>query len=307
MQDMRMIRMFGAAIGRGAADEGCALGAHALRRAGIRQRLLQGGRAAKWETTIVARRNGSELAAVRQFSRELARPVCAAVQRNQLPLVLGGDHSCAIGTWSGVASALRPRGALGLVWIDAHMDAHLPHTSPTGNLHGMPLACLLGHGDGVLAHLAGAPALRPEHVCLVGVRSFEDGEAELLERLRVRVIAMDEVHRRGLADCLAEATHIASEGTAAYGLTLDIDGLDPIDAPGVGTPVPGGIRGGELRDVLSARAGDARLAALEVVEYNPLHDPAGVTARLALDLTVAALGASEPLSDQRPQPNGIAA
>lgn len=307
MQDTRMVRMFGAAIGRGAADEGCALGAHALRRAGLRQRLQQGGRNAKWETTIVARRNGSELAAVRQFSRELARPVCAAVQRNQLPLVLGGDHSCAIGTWSGVASALRPRGALGLVWIDAHMDAHLPHTSPTGNLHGMPLACLLGHGDSVLARLAGTPALRPEHVCLVGVRSFEEGEAELLERLRVRVIAMDEVRRRGLEDCLAEATRIACDGTAAYGLSLDVDGLDPDDAPGVGTPVPDGIRGDELRRALSGFAGDPRLAALEVVEYNPLHDPAGVTARLVLDLTAAALGATEPLVDQRPQPNGMAA
>jgi hypothetical protein len=152
----------------------------------------------------------------------------------------------ATGTWSGAAAALRPRGALGLLWIDAHMDAHRPHTSPSGNLHGMPLACLLGHGEPALATLAGAPALAPAHVCLVGVRSYEAEEAQLLEQLGVRVFLMDEVRRRGLPAVLREAHAVVTRGTAGFGVTLDVDAVDPQEAPGVGTPAPGGLRAGSL-------------------------------------------------------------
>jgi len=285
----KSIRVFGAAIGRGAGDEACALGPEALRRAGLLTRLQQQGLRAKWETTIPARREGGDLAAVRHFSRELARPVRSAVLRGHLPLVVGGDHSCAVGTWSGVASAVHARGALGLIWIDAHMDAHVPHTSPSGNLHGMPLACLLGHGDSVLSRQGGRPALSPQHVCLMGVRSYEPDEARLLARLGVRVMLMEEVERRGVAACMQEALRIARAGTAAYGISLDIDSLDPEDAPGVGTPVPGGIRAAALAPVLAQATEDARFAALEVVEYNSVRDRGGMTARLVVELAGRAL------------------
>jgi arginase len=298
----RAIRVLGAASGRGAGDEGCRFGPEAARRAGLLQQLAALGARARWEATLAGDR-GDALTAVRKLAVRLARRVQSAAARGEFPLVLGGDHSCAIGTWSGMASALRSRGALGLIWIDAHMDAHVPATSPSGNLHGMPLACLLGHGDATLAALAGAPALRPEHVSLVGVRSFETGEAQLLQQLGVRVFTSAETERRGLDAVLREAHARATAGTCAFGLTIDVDAVDPLEAPGVGTPEPGGLRARELERTLECFGGDRRLAALEIVEYNPAHDIEGRTAALVCDLATAVLApaarniaaASEPV------------
>lgn len=278
------VRIIGVATGRGAGDEGCQRGPDALRARGLTAHLNQAGVPAQWHATLRTSHGLAPLEAVRQLCSLQSQHVHRLGRSGYFPLVLGGDHTCGIGTWSGAARTLRTRGALGLVWIDAHMDAHVPATSPTGNLHGMPLACLLGHGDVQLSMLAGtAPALRPEHLCLVGIRSFEEGEAALLARLGVRVIHIDEVGRRGLDAALDEAIAIASRGTAGYGLSIDLDALDPADAPGVGTPVPGGLRASELLDALSAHAGDPRLCALEIAEYNPLHDD-GRTAQVAMQL-----------------------
>ena len=286
----RSIRILGAATGRGAGDVGCQSGPEALRRGGFVSRLAQRGLDASWEATLRIAPHGDTLPAVRDLSTRLSRRVHGLLARGGTPLVLGGDHSCAIGTWTGVAAATRPRGALGLIWIDAHMDAHLPHTSPSGNLHGMPLACLLGHGEEALVSVAGSAALRPEHVCLVGVRSFESGEAELLARLGVRVIFMDEVRRRGLADAMQEAHAIATHGTAGFGVTFDLDALDPEDAPGVGTPEASGIRQHELVPELAPLGADRRLMALEIAEYNPLRDQAGRTAAVVEAVALAVLG-----------------
>ena len=290
----RNVRIIGVATGRGAGDEGCQRGPDILRARGLTAHLVRAGVPAQWHATLRASRNLPPLEAVRQLSTLQSQHMQRVGRNGAFPLVVGGDHSCGIGTWSGVARTLRPRGTLGLVWIDAHMDAHVPSTSPTGNLHGMPLACLLGHGDGHLSALAGAPALRPEHLCLIGIRSYEPGEAELLERLGVRVIHIDEVERRGLDAALDEAIGIASRGTAGYGLSIDLDAIDPGDAPGVGTPVDGGLRAGELIDALAHRAGDPRLRALEIAEYNPAHDTDGRTADLAVRLAGTVLG--EPCS-----------
>jgi arginase len=210
-----------------------------------------------------------------------------------LPVVIGGDHSCAIGTWKGIARALAPRGPLGLVWIDAHMDAHTPETSPSGMLHGMPLACLLGHGDPRLA-LEPAAALDPGRLCLVGVRSFESGEASLLERLGVRVFRMREIERRGLAPVMAEALAIARNGSGGYGVSLDLDAIDPRDAPGVGTAVRHGIRAAELRELFGRLAQDPALDALEIAEYNPARDRGGATARLIGDIVLSLLAPARP-------------
>lgn len=285
------VRIVGAATGRGAGDEGCQRGPEVLRARGLTAYLARAGVTAQWQTTLRASRGLPPLAAVRQLSELLAQQVYRLTTQGRFPLVLGGDHSCGIGTWSGAARALRGQGALGLVWIDAHMDAHVPATSPTGNLHGMPLACLLGHGDAYLSALAGAPALRPEHLCLVGVRSFEDGEAQLLARLGVRVMHIDEVQRRGLDAALDEAVSIATRGTAGYGVSIDLDALDPSEAPGVGTPVTNGLRADDLRQALARCAGDVRLRALEIAEYNPEHDHDGRTATTAMQLAAAALAA----------------
>ncbi len=203
-------------------------------------------------------------------------------------LVVGGDHSCAIGTWSGVSDALRTSGSLGLVWIDAHMDMHVPETTHSGAIHGMPVACLLGHGASELTSVAATgPAIDPRHVCLVGSRSFEPEEVAFAQRLGVRVIGMPEVARRGIEAVLAEAKAIAARGTAGYGVSLDLDAFDPADAPGVGTPEPGGIRAAEFLAPWAALAGDPKCVGIEIVEYNPSRDRSGRTALLMQDLVLA--------------------
>ncbi len=204
-------------------------------------------------------------------------------------MVVGGDHSCAIATWSAVRQTLP--GPLGLVWIDAHMDSHTPETSQSGALHGMPLAVLLGHGASELTGLDPAgPKVLPQRVCLLGVRSFEPAEAALLERLGVRVITMQEVRDHGLASCLDEAIVIAGHGTAGTGMTLDLDALDPADAPGVGTPVSGGLRAREFVAAVTGLAGRMDPIAIEIAELNPLRDRDGKTTTLVAEILAAALG-----------------
>ncbi len=234
-------------------------------------------------------------AALSRLCGLLASTVADAMRRGQLPCVLGGDHSCAGGTWSGAANALLAAsgGGLGLIWIDAHMDSHTPQSSHTGRLHGMPLAWLLGEHDDPLYGLASG-VLAPRNVCLVGVRSFEPEEEERLRRLGVRVILDEELARRGLDAALEEALAIAEAGTAGFGISIDLDVVAPQDAPAVGTPVSGGLRAGELARGLARLGARPQLAALELVEYSPRLDADGTTARVAVDLAAAALcGASE--------------
>jgi arginase len=175
------------------------------------------------------------------------------------------------------------------VWIDAHLDAHTPETSASQQPHGMPLAALLGHGVPALIGVAGSfPKLRPEHVVLIGPRSWEPGEAALLERLGVRVMAADEVARRGFGACLAEARERVSRGTAGWGVSFDLDALDPADAPGTGVKVADGLRIAAVSDALHGLGCDPRLVACELVEYNPRLDEDRVTARAA-DAVLGAL------------------
>lgn len=193
---------------------------------------------------------------------------------------IGGDHSCAIGTWSGVAEAIRPSGDLGLLWIDAHMDSHTPETSESGNIHGMPLAALLGYGDQRLTQiLTNRPKLLPQNVALIGVRSYESGEAALLQRLGVRIYFMEEVKARGIGEVMKEAMEIVSRNTAGYGVSFDLDSLDPRLSPGVGTPVPGGLDPEELLASFSCFYEHPPIA-FEAVEYNLALDRDLITAKL---------------------------
>ncbi len=222
---------------------------------------------------------------VARWTAGLTRQLTANCERF---LVIGGDHSCAIGTWSGVSDALRPSGPLGLVWIDAHMDMHVPETTHSGAVNGMPVACLLGYGALDLTSVAATgPAIDPRHICLVGSRSFEPEEVEFAERLGVRVIGMPEVEQRGIEAVLAEAKAIATQGTAGYGVSLDLDVFDPTDAPGVGTPEPEGIRPADFFAPWVALAGDPRCVGIEIVEYNPSRDRSGRTAILMQELALA--------------------
>ena len=282
----RQVQLIGAAWGLGGADPGCAEAPAVL--APLAARRLEACGVGTVVGPLIAPAAGErrKTLAVSRLCGQLASAVADARREARLPCVLGGDHSCAGGTWSGVARTLD--GALGLVWIDAHMDSHTPSTSHTGRLHGMPLAWLLGQADDPLYGLASG-VLKPEHVCLVGVRSYEPEEDERLRRLGVRVVFMDEVRARGIDAVLGEAIEIARAGTAGFGVSIDLDVVSPDEAPNVGTPVGGGVTSAELARALEHVAGEPSLAALELVEYSPRLDRDGATARVALSLLSAAL------------------
>ncbi|HEX7052418.1 MAG TPA: arginase family protein [Burkholderiales bacterium] len=286
----RQIELIGAAWGLGGADPGCAEAPGVLAPL-LAARLAACGVPAR-EGPILSPPDGErrKQLAVSRLCGALAAAVEQAMSRDALPCVLGGDHSCAGGTWTGVARGLHARGAqgLGLVWVDAHMDAHTPGTSHTGRLHGMPLAWLLGEHDDPLYGLA-TGVVAPQNVSLVGVRSFEPEEQARLERLGVRIFYMAEVARIGLAAALGEALAIAVADTDAFGISIDLDVVTPEEAPGVGTPVRAGLPAGELAAALAGIGGRPELAAVELVEYCPRLDPDRRTARVALDLLGAAL------------------
>lgn len=294
---MREVSIIGVASGLGAPDRGCEDGPLALQASGI---LICVTDPVRGPPSFEIVRGGDAgpavdvLHQVAEVDARLAAKVKDKLYQGEFPLVVGGDHACAVGTWSGVRAALPPDRALGLIWVDAHMDSHVPETSPTGALHGMPLACLLGHGDAVLTTLAGpAPKLRPAQVCLIGVRSFEGGERALLERLGVRVFYMDEVRARGFAAVWAEAVERESRDTVGYGVSIDLDAMDPHDAPGVGTPEHAGIAADELIAAVRRGYGDPRLLAVEIAEYNPHQDHGRTTLMLLRRLICAAVAGKD--------------
>jgi arginase len=285
------IQLVGVASGAGAPDPGCEAAADALRATQMAARLRARGFRVRWTPVIrpAAAYRANSLQAVRKVCVRLARRVEGIARDGDMPVVVGGDHTCAIGTWKGVAHALQDKGRIGLLWIDAHMDAHTPQTTESGMLHGMPVAALLGFGYPELTRIAGGVRLDPNCVCLYGVRSFERGEADFLERLGVRVFLMSEIMERGVAPTLNEAMSIVGCASGGFGITLDMDAIDPLDAPGVGTPEAGGLRGDELIAALAAHGGHPELVGIEIVEYNPFQDRAAATAGLVCDALDAML------------------
>lgn len=293
MAHTRPIQIIAAASGVGARDPGCAKGPDAVWYSGLLSRPSRQGLDISWRKTLRPAPTGTPLSIIHDLNARLAQQVCDSAASGNLPLVVGGDHSCAIGTWSGAALALKQRGPLGLVWIDAHMDSHTPETTPSGAIHGMPLAVLLGYGAQELVNLAGfSPKLLPRHVCLVGVRSYEPGEAELLKRLGVRVFFMAEVKQRGIGSVMAEAFAIARNGTAGFGISIDLDAFNPRESPGVGTPVRDGLGHLELDQVLRGIGELPDLVAVELAEFNPLRDHDNRTLELIEDL-LSAIGRND--------------
>jgi arginase len=297
-QTRKAIQVIGVASGCGARDTGCEAGADTLRAMRITARLRSHGYRARWADMIrpASSYRTNTLETVRRICVRLASRVERVVNEGDMPIVVGGDHTSAIGTWKGVAHALQHSGLMGLLWIDAHMDAHTPETTESGMLHGMPVACLLGYGYPELTSIAGGATLDPRCVCLYGVRSFERGEAELLERLGVRVFFMSEIERRGIGATLDEALGIVTCASGGFGITLDLDAIDPGDAPGVGSPAPNGIPGAELISALAEHAVRPGLVGVEVVEYNPYHDRQAATAGLVGDALVAILAGQAVLA-----------
>lgn len=227
-----------------------------------------------------------EIANVVGRTREAVR---AGLEGGCFPLVLGGDHSLSIGSVAAVAEHYRQRNrSIGVIWVDAHADMNRPETTPSGNIHGMSLAVLLGRGHPRLTHRV--PSVKPANASVLGARELDAGEKRLISELGVRVFTMSEIDERGVATCMDEALERANAGTAGFHLSLDLDALDPRVAPGVGTPVQGGLtyREGHLVCEKAARSG--RLLSLEVVELNPVLDDRNHTAVLAVGLVASALG-----------------
>jgi len=219
---------------------------------------------------VRAPRQGSLIGRLEYFSNNLAHAVNKTLCERRLPIVVGGDHSCAIGTWAGVKRFYRPD-RLGLIWFDAHMDAHTRETSSSGNYHGMPLAILLGHGDERLVKLGNeTPMLDPKRVCLIGVRNYEAKEKELLDSLDVKYFTADEVRSEGIRKVMDQAIVIATGNrNSYYGISIDLDVLDPSRMISVNTPEPNGLTVPELMEATRGLRYDNALIAMEIAEFNP--------------------------------------
>ncbi len=278
------IRIIGAASGIGAQDKACADGPVAFHHSQAWHE-LQHHPLLDWGRTLFAPDGPglSHTARIAELCRHLADEVALSLRDRHFPVVIGGDHSVAIGTWSGVARALGQ--APGLLWIDAHLDSHTPETSYSGAIHGMPLACLLGRGDKRLLDigLAGAQ-VSAAHTVVLGPRSYEPEEMAFLQRLGVRIIDSEEILQRGFPACLDDAMAIVAGAPAGFGVTLDLDAIDPRLAPGVGSPEPDGLLANDVLTAIHWIAGQPGFKALEIVEYNPDRDRHGSTADLISDL-----------------------
>lgn len=216
------------------------------------------------------------------------------IANHRFPMSIGGDHSVAIGTWGGVKSVLENEG-FGLIWIDAHMDAHTPETSPSQAIHGMPVAVLLGEGHSELISLSKLPIIKPQNLALIGIRDFEQGELHFLSDLGVRVFFMDEVKTRGFKAVFEEAKAHVTTHCQRFGLSIDVDAFDPDEAPGTGTLAPGGLHAKDVFPVLQGIAQDPRLLAVEIAEYNPNRDEKNKTLGLMWGLISTILGLGRKL------------
>ena len=232
------------------------------------------------------------LAEIAATCRTLCNVVGQALSDGEFPLVLGGDHSMAIGTLAGLAAVLHPRGAqLGVLWIDAHADLNTPDSSPSGNIHGMPLAVALGRGAPELTGIGGDFAkLTPERLVYIGLRSVDSGERALIRQLGIRSYTMTDIDRQGIAGVAQEALEWLLPRCDHLHVSFDLDSLDPLLAPGVGTPVPGGLSYREAHYLMEALAESGRLASLEVAEVNPVLDNRNASSELAAGLVASALG-----------------
>jgi arginase len=297
----RRVRIIGAPCGFGASVAGVDLGPAAMRVAGLRRRVESLGYEVRdlgdlhAECPAAPPAPGEKLRFLKEISgacEQLARDVKKIIEGGELPVVLGGDHSIAIGSVAGVTSFYRGRGeTVGLIWFDAHADMNTPETTPSGNIHGMPLAVLLGHGAPELTGIEGfSPKLDPRFCAHIGARDVDPGERELIKKVGIRFFTMREIDERGMSACVDEAISIASKAAAGYHVTLDVDALDPGDAPGSGTVVRGGLTYREAHLAMEKIAEAGGALSLEVVEINTALDINNRTAELGVELILSALG-----------------
>jgi arginase len=297
----RRVSILGVPLGFGSSLAGVDIGPAALRVARLNQRIAQLGyevrdlgdmRVVRPQAVPDPAEKVKYLPEISAACEELALEVRNILEAGELPLTLGGDHSIAVGSIAGAASFYRERNqTLGLIWFDAHADMNTPETSPSGNIHGMPLSALLGFGAAELTHVAGfAPKLDPALCAHIGARDIDQGERELIRRLGMRFFTMREIDERGIGPCMDEAIAIASRATAGYSVTFDVDALDPGDAPGSGTLVRGGLTYRESHLAMEKIAEAGGMRSLEIVEINTALDSNNRTAELGVELILSALG-----------------
>ena len=295
------VAIIGAPLDLGAGRRGVDMGPSAIRVANVNARVgslgykvedLGNVEVAQPESSRPGPRTAKYLPQIAAACRQLSDIVQKVAKQRKLPLVLGGDHSVAAGTIAGLARCYAGnKKKIGLIWIDAHTDMNTPRSSPSGNVHGMPLACVAGFGPPDLVNLAGfSPMVDPSRCVLVGIRDVDIPEREIVRKAGVNVFTMRDVDERGMRAVMTRAIECASDGTAGFHVSLDMDAVDPVIAPGVGTPVRGGLSYREAHLAMEMIADSGSMLALEVVEVNPVIDEGNKTAILAVELILSGLG-----------------
>lgn len=295
------IAIIGVPMDLGAGRRGVDMGPSAMRLAGLNARIAALGyefqdlgnvQVEQPESLPAGPARARYLEQISQTCTRLAQLVDKVVGEGKMPLVLGGDHSIAAGTVAGIAQHHRGRSErIGLIWIDAHADMNTPDTSPSGNVHGMPLACCIGTGPPEMTGIFDfAPKVQPENVALIGLRDVDRTEAAHVSATGVHTFTMREIDEHGLRSVMADAIAVASNGTAGFHLSFDMDSVDPTEAPGVGTPVRGGLTYREAHLAMEIINDSGQMLGMEVVEVNPVLDTANRTASLGVELVMSALG-----------------
>ncbi len=291
------IRIIGAPMDLGADRRGVDMGASAIRYAGLSDQLQRLGHTVHDIGNLAipqpeSRPEGSPhlkyLEPIVSASEELATIVSTALQEQEFPLLLGGDHSISLGSVNGVANVYKN---IGVIWVDAHADFNTGETTPSGNVHGMILAALAGIGDTHLTHVGGwTPKINKETIVILGARDLDIQEQEWLRAHNIHVFTMSDIDQRGMTNVMQQAIAIAGQYDNPIHLSLDLDSLDPREAPGVGTPVRGGLSYREAHLAMELVAASHRLVSMDVVEVNPILDSENTTAKLAVELILSALG-----------------
>jgi len=291
------IRVIGVPMDLGADRRGVDIGASAIRYAGLNDQLRHLGYEVYDTGNVVVPQPESQpagsphikyLEPIVKVAEELSSAVTAALKENEFPLILGGDHSIALGSIAGVA---RVHPDVGVLWIDAHADFNTTETTPSGNIHGMILAALAGIGDSRLTELGGwSPKIDKRKLVIIGARALDAGERDLLRHHNIHVFTTSDIDQRGMSQVIHEALAIAGQGNNGIHLSLDMDSLDPSEAPGVGTPIRGGLTYREAHLAMELIADAGHLISMDVVEVNPILDRENATAQLAVELVLSALG-----------------
>jgi arginase len=295
------IRIIGVPMDLGQSRRGVDMGPSALRVAGLQHRIKQLGHQVEDIGNIPVKqpeeqpygeKRAKYLHEIAETCRGLAAMTERTIAEGAVPLVLGGDHSIAIGSVAGAAAHAHKKGKrIGCLWLDAHGDMNTPESSPSGNVHGMPLASIIGYGAPELVELAGfRPMVTPRNVALVGIRDLDARERRIVKESGVHVFTMRDIDERGMREVMAEALRFVSDETDGVAVSLDLDFVDPEDAPGVGTPVRGGVTYREAHLAMEMIADSEAVVSMEVVEINPVIDEHNKTASLGVELVLSGLG-----------------